>query len=270
MAKPTIANAAFATDASFSSGPASGTPTKVAPSAIAAQGWRPGDALGFVGAWFNYLHNQAYLWFQYLDTINTDAEFLALTFVWTALHRFTAGVRASAIQLVTGGNIAYTDAAGAAAPRSTTRSVPWHLSSYNGVAAGWSMAGAGNLYSDVLAGGNYAGQVSVGPDVLPAGSVLQTVYGWVNDGGGTLTVDFGYYPINHATGAIGAWVSLATATTAGTGVLIGGYPNGAALAHTVNHDSRRYMFTLVGNAAGTGHTINDLYVVFDDYGFLGN
>ena len=67
-AKPTLSNAEWATDATFSSGPDSGQNTKVSASAgVKAQGWRPGDALGYVGAWFNYWMNQIYAWMAYLS-----------------------------------------------------------------------------------------------------------------------------------------------------------------------------------------------------------
>ena len=67
-AKPTLSNAEWATDATFSSGPDAGQATKVSAGAgVKAQGWRPNDALGFVGAWFNYWMHQIYSWMAYLS-----------------------------------------------------------------------------------------------------------------------------------------------------------------------------------------------------------
>lgn len=82
-AKPTLSNAEWATDATFSSGPDSGQNTKVSASAgVKAQGWRPGDALGFVGAWFNYWQNQIYAWMAYLSdgAFTGNTEFSGGTF----------------------------------------------------------------------------------------------------------------------------------------------------------------------------------------------
>jgi hypothetical protein len=115
--KPTIADAAWATDTNFASGPASGTPTKVDPTGIKAQGWRPGDALGYVGAWFNYMMNQAYLWFTYLGDLHNSADFLNKAYTWvTSVHRFTGGIR-MVNPRIESGDLLYTDSAGAATPR---------------------------------------------------------------------------------------------------------------------------------------------------------
>ena len=272
--KPTIANSAWATDAAFSSGPANGKPTKVDPTATKAQGWRPGDALGFVAAWANYMLNQFYLWCVYVNDLHNSADFLNKSYTWlTGIHRFTGGMRSAGIGLESG-DVLYTDAAGAASPRLTVRSVPWILSSYNQNGAnaqvGWSIAGAGNIYNSLSDGTNYVVMIPVDNATLPHGSGLDGVRAWANAGGGNIVIDIAYYPINHTTGAIGSYVQLATGTYTGSS-LIGSALNTSGMAHTVDHNANRYFFVISSNGAAAGaQAINDIYLQFYDLGFKGN
>ena len=87
MAKPTIANAVWATDANIASGAETGSPTKVDPGAgYSAQGAVPG--LQFVAPYWNYKLNQYYQWAQYLDNLPNESAFLGANFNWTGLHKF--------------------------------------------------------------------------------------------------------------------------------------------------------------------------------------
>lgn len=92
MAKPTIANAAIATAANFSTGPETGTATKIDGGAtVTNQGLIPGTS--FIGQWFNHKLNQFYQWCQYLDNLHGESAFLSQAYTWTGQHKIdsTAG-----------------------------------------------------------------------------------------------------------------------------------------------------------------------------------
>lgn len=76
----------WASDANFSSGPESGTATKVSPGAGAlAQGWVPG--LGFVGPYGNYILNLLCSWIVgYLKDLHNQVEFLNKAYTFTGAH----------------------------------------------------------------------------------------------------------------------------------------------------------------------------------------
>lgn len=118
--KPTIADAAWATDTNYSGASISGvdgSPTKVSAGAgVKAQGWRPGDALGFVGDWFNYWMNQVYLWCTYLGDLHNSADFLNKAYAWVGAHSFEAG---SSITLASTTELEYFSA------RSRTHQIPF-------------------------------------------------------------------------------------------------------------------------------------------------
>lgn len=259
----------WASDTNFTSGPETGTATKVDPGAgYNAQGFVPDNA--FIGPYVNYTLYWVTQFCAWCVGLHNDAQWLGRLFVWTALHRFTAGLRASAIQLVTGGDMLYTDSAGVATTRLRTREIPLALGSYNG-SLDWSIAGAGNAYTLAApgAGGGFESECPISNATLPDGSILRLVRGWGNDGGGTLTVTLGYYPITNAFGAIGAFVAVATGTSTGANVLVGTVPNTTA-NHTIDHSSRRYVLHLHADAVAAAKTVNAVYCTIDDPGFVGN
>lgn len=78
----------WATDATFTSGPKSGSPTKITPSSGAqAQGEVPGDS--YRAERHNWLFNLVCGWLAWLATINTQSDFLNRTFAWVAQHTFS-------------------------------------------------------------------------------------------------------------------------------------------------------------------------------------
>lgn len=82
-AKPTIANAAWATDANYPAGsePEQGTPTKIATTAPQkAVGWRPEEKPPAQN--WNRWNNEAYQWFQYLD----EGQFVGNHTITGSLH----------------------------------------------------------------------------------------------------------------------------------------------------------------------------------------
>lgn len=188
--KPTIANITWAADANFASGPANGTPTKVAPSAIAAQGWRPGDALGFVGAWFNYLLNQYFLWCTYLGDLHNSTDFLNKAYNWTANHTFSADVgiyttatingvatvnNTNGLMLGVGVEAQYT------AARTRVVTIPWLEGAgqdtfTNGTAPDGPTSGASVGHMRVVANGTLAGSGAAYKAItIPQGAILT---GW--------------------------------------------------------------------------------------------
>lgn len=89
MAKPTNL-AVWGGDTNFSSGPESGSPVKVEPSAGAkAQGWVPGQP--FRGPRLNWWQNTVASWIAYLDNLPAESAFLGAAYTWTAAHVFSGG-----------------------------------------------------------------------------------------------------------------------------------------------------------------------------------
>lgn len=96
MAKPAIASALWATDATMTAGVEAGNPTKVDPGgAYSAQGSTVGFA--FVGPYWNFKLNQYYQWCQYLDNLPNESAFLGGNFSWTGSHSFNDAVGVSKV-----------------------------------------------------------------------------------------------------------------------------------------------------------------------------
>ena len=264
----------WASDTNFTTGPESGTPTKVDPGATyEAQGFVPDDA--FVGPYVNWALNNVSLWLAYLKNLDADSYFLGRAYSWTAAHvwsalgRFTAGLRASAIQLVTGGDMLYTDAAGASAPRLRLRSVPLRVQNENATVA-W--AGGGSSITMVNLGGAY---IPLTQHDLPQGASMQTARAWGHDDGGTLTIEFGYWEITHSSG-VAAYTQLGVSTRTGTNAFLdynfSAGTGGTYVNHTIDWTNRRYIFYINGNniTSGGSKYFTDVYVTFNDVGFVGN
>lgn len=264
--KPTIADSAWATDANFSSGDASGTPTKVNPTGIKSQGWRPGDALGFVAAWANYIYNQFYLWCVYLNDLHNSAEFLNKSYTWlTGMHRFTGGMRSAGIGLESG-DLNYTDTAGAASARSRNKHVGLELftGSSQG-AAQWSRGASAGIYAVGTAG-------SFATLDLPQGAILQSVNVWATDGGGAATISLYVYKVsrNRASGAtaLGSALDGGAKTTSGAGTLE--FLTADTLAETVDNAAYTYEVFISSTTTSGTPSVSEVYVTFDDFGFKGN
>lgn len=259
MAQPVV-DPNWASDTNFASGPEIGTPTKIDPGAgVLAQGYVPDER--FKAQRTNYVLYWLCQWAAYLKGLASDATFLAIAFVWTSLHRFTAGLRASTIQLITGGSVSYTDAAGVAAPVLRVRSIPLRLTPTNPAANDWYLTLGGSAVSS----GAGVAFIPIGQDVLPQSVELTLFRAWGDDNGTPYTGEFGYTPITHASGVAGAFNVLATGTSAGAG--LSDFVE-QILSHTVDHTSNRYAFKVTGTVAA--QTISDAYVTFNDPGFVGN
>lgn len=89
MAQPSTDFPDFASDTNYATGPDVGTPTKVAPSAgeISSGFIRQTAA---VPQYMNYLLSTARQWFNYLKTLQSDAQFLGFNFSWTGTHTHAA------------------------------------------------------------------------------------------------------------------------------------------------------------------------------------
>ena len=259
--KPTIANAAWATDTNFSSGPASGTPTKVnAGAGVQAQGWRPGDALGYVGAWFNYWKNQGYQWFQYVDDLHNSAEFLNKSYTWlTGMHRFTGGARAAGLGLESG-DLLYTDTAGAASLRTRTIDVPMDpVPSFSG---GLPVAGGGNNVDPRIIF-NATGYCHLNFRI-PYGCTLRRVFVSVKDVSTTAMVAKVWKSVVAAPYTLTQLGSTMTSSGAGTVQL---KDTGAAANLDTWTGSGSYFVAIAGHA---NDEIQSLQIQYNDPGFSGN
>ncbi len=187
MAKPASVPS-WATDANFSSGPESGSPTKVEPSSGAkAQGQVPGQP--YRGPRMNWLFNLLCQWATYLNNLPTDNDFRNANFTWGGDHVFTNQVDApggvtsggtiDAVNLVgvdvysaTGGEFTYGNGSPSPRARSVSLSLPASrvLASYPGdveVASFLEIGGGGPAYLNIPA--NAAAVFAV---TLPRDAVL--------------------------------------------------------------------------------------------------
>ena len=90
MAKPSGGVVSWASDANFTSGPETGNPTKVNPSAGAkAQGQVPGQP--YRGQRMNWLFNLLGLWTGYLNNLPNETDFTGQPFAWGGQHTFPIG-----------------------------------------------------------------------------------------------------------------------------------------------------------------------------------
>lgn len=251
MAQPVV-DPNWASDTNFSSGPESGSATKVSPGAgPLAQGFVPG--LSFVGPYANYTLYWLCQWAAYLKGLNTDAVFLAFTFVWTALHRFTAGIRASAIQLVTGGDLTYTDSAGTAAPRAREMRVALTPTPVN--ISGGAVLVQWYAVSGVLSNSSIsAGDCAVFSQ-LPRGIVITAVDFVVSGvGGQTVTCQFWKNTTQLGSDQVSSGGTVQTLALTG-------------LSETVAV-AQNYWFKFTATAAG--FQIQEVVVKYNDPGFGGN
>jgi hypothetical protein len=77
----------WATDATFTSGPASGDAVRVEPSAgYKHQGWVPDQ--NPLAEYLNWKDYTTYLWCQYLNGLPTDPDFVGEDFTWSGVHEF--------------------------------------------------------------------------------------------------------------------------------------------------------------------------------------
>jgi hypothetical protein len=280
MAQPSTL-VAWATDANIATGAETGSPTKVDPGApYVAQGGVPGAQ--FVAPYWNYVVNNHYQWLAYLADLDTDAYFLGQTYTWTATHtfaatthggvathnalgNFTALSRHSGIQLVTGGNVVYTDSAGAAAPRATTKFLPLAVQVGPTYAAGtWAVNVFGN---GELSAVGAAADGFMWID-LPSGTVLTRVYVGLTDGAAQPLV----WTVERETPNIASGVTTYAALGGGAVTSAGSAAfqntSTAAFTETIANGNCRYRIKFAASAAGI--KIHHVYVTFNDIGFSGN
>lgn len=208
---------------------------------------------GFVGPYINYCLYWIIQHVLYLRGI--EAESL----VWSALQRFTAALRASAIQLVTGGDITYTDTAGAAALRTRVRAVPinGNCSLSGGVPAVLQSATNSSWIF------NNAGFLNA-PFRLPPGMIVRSAYVILDDNSTTpmvctLMMDNVFGP--------GAATQLgATMTSSGAGVIQTLTTGAAADLHTAT-GAEVFYFNITGNNTDVVYTVG---LNVNEPGFLGS
>ncbi len=144
MAKPASGPVEWATDATVSSGPEAGSPTRVDPAGVASQGWLSGKSAP--ARWMNWVLGVLGDWTSYLDNLPNETDFTGEDFAWGGEHTFNdlvtiSGGMAIPSGLVTNGlltnngiglggtndEVLYADGVGVATPRSRTVLVPLSL-----------------------------------------------------------------------------------------------------------------------------------------------
>lgn len=261
--------AAWSTDANFTSGPETGSATKVDPgAAYEAQGLVPGGT--FVGPYVNWALNNHYLWLLYLKNIDTDPYFLGRTYGWTGTHvwgalgSFSAGLNVSGTLSVAGGNITLSNTgsrdATFASPRSTTRVLGFAGHAGTSANVAHISIASGILSFDCGFAVSYEMPID-----LPDGCTLT---------GLTLRCDEGSATTNHANIKLYRKASNSAPIQVGsTGTHSGGAGYDTltigAPAHVVTRSTHTYFLAITGSDAVTGVDLfTDVIVTFTDPGSL--
>jgi hypothetical protein len=254
----------WASDTNFSSGAESGNATKASPGAgPLAQGFVPGEL--FKAQRVNYTLYWIIQHVLYLRNLGTDAFFLAIAFVWTSLHRFTAGIRAAGIQLESG-DILYTNSAGVAAPISRTKQLPLNIMNGTGT-GGWRVASAtGQAFSQDPLSGVSDGIIYI--DLPTGATIVGYAVGCTPVGSGTMTVTCQMEDINTSSGAITISPIGSTRTSVGTAYQQLFETSLVDADGAVANVGRRYRLLITSDVVG--HQIQFASVSFTDVGFKGN
>lgn len=276
----------WASDTNFSSGPESGSPTKVDPgAAYEAQGGVPGNA--FVAPYWNWVLNNHSLWMQYLQNLDTDVDFLTPDYSWLGAHTFAQtvyvesgilcnssitangivksngyAVRGSELEVV--GNLTYTDLNGNVIPKNRTVSIPLDIvAGATNPTASFKITPAGLAQA---IGGQADGYIYL---KLPAGATLTGVVVGATNAGIPVTMTLVSEEVNISTGV----VTQVDLTHAGTRDLTTGSGStfetmtAGTMSHAVDN-TKRYRLGL--DSGGAGATIHQVLVSFADAGFYGH
>lgn len=269
--KPTLSDSAWATDTNFTAGDDSGSPTKVSASAgVKAQGWRPGDALGFVGAWFNFWMNQLYLWATYLDDLHNSSDFLNKTYAWTGDHSWDGTLSMTSGNLSGSGSIDITGTVEGAAFSLDHGSNEYAYKSARGtnklqrltqipVGSGAAVPFYGDTANGYLK--NDASGTVLFPLDLPGGQVFNGFAAGLLAPSGTLTLKVYKFVLNLVTAGATVTQIGSTFTTSTTGFEIASI---GAFSETINNASTQYYVEIVASA--TNQEIHYISTTFQDAG----
>lgn len=274
MAYP-VSDPVFASDATFSSGPESGSNTKVDPGAsYMQQGLVPG--LKFVGPYLNFLLNRLCAWIVlYVKDLHNQVEFLNKAYTWTGTHTFGlagAWVVAGGSNTITGaGNLDTTGTLEAAAiqidngvaefgykaqrsgrakqiplitQKMTTGANPWE---YDGTTGGLISTGGGSCKLALE---------------LPSGCTITALTVGLTAPSGTITVALFREAIDTGTGVV---TQTQIGANADNGVSTSFVSTGiGAVGEVVANTARRYVVQL--NADAASQEVHYIFVVFTDPG----
>lgn len=189
MAKPSTPFS-WATDPTFTSGPKTGSTSKLAPSAAQrGQGDIPGQS--YIAEWHNYALNEIGKWTEYLNGLHDETAFTAADFVWLGNHTFNFGLTAAGI--VSSDVFAYRFP-------STLTEVPVKLALGQPGRSDWAFNASGMWFNDSAAGP--LDQSLMLPLLLPNGCTLNNYRVHLYSGPGcTAEVDLIRIERNYATGA---------------------------------------------------------------------
>ena len=244
MAKPST-TPSWGTDTNFATGTESGTPVKVEPSSgYKAQGFIPGGYA--VSPYLNWFMNLVFQWCTYLDGLNTDAQFLALTWAWTAAHTFTPGSGTN-VTAVTG------------TARGTGYGLLGQASNTSASVGVQGEGGTTDSYGGAFVGSGTAAGVSgrtknaAGTANLGTGPGVRGTGGTTGPGGdfygGTTNGTFGVVCTSLATNGSGA---SCTGTGTGAGLYAEGGSGNARGINALGHGTQAGVYGTGGSTAGAG------------------
>lgn len=282
MAYP-VSDPVFASDTNFSSGPESGTPTKVDPGlSYMQQGLVPG--LKFVGPYLNLLLNRLCSWITlYVKDLHNQVEFLNKAYTFTGIHTHTndlvcnnpvtcvstldvtSGITGTSFVQATNFRINHaSNEFSYLSARSRTVMVPVVVSSDNG-AIQWSLdATNGTAFSSTSASTRHL-KVPLSA-YLPRGATLTSVRAGVQDSGSN-AISMLVYQQAEDKATMGAPVLNQLGTTYTTGG--GAAPTLAttgAFTHTIDKTSSTYWAFFTVPAGSDINYVRWVEVNYDDNG----